>query len=164
MRADGLPPVLSPVAATAACLAYSLLYVGVIYLSPTTRPRPGLNRNSPLVIQARVRGAIVTTMVCTLATSVLVFFKTRSGWWDTLSSMGLAHIAPRTVTDILRTLLLTAVLFAGPLAERLVLRIVTGEDPDDDVVQSGRLDWIRWRNYVAVRHHQHCQHSPFQAG
>ena len=151
MHADGLPPVLSPAAAGAACLVYSLLYVGVIYLSPTTRPRPGLNRNYPPVIQARVRGAIVVTMVCTLATSALVFFKTRNGWWDTLSSMGLAHIAPRTVLDILRVLLLTAILFVGPLGERLVLRVVTGEDADDDVVLSGRLDWIRWRNYVAVR-------------
>lgn len=52
--------------------------------------------------------------------------------------------------DIFRSLLLTAILFAGPLFERGI-----AEGEWREWIQGGRVtaslrSWIGWRNYVAV--------------
>jgi prenyl protein peptidase len=140
-------PVFSPTVATSVCILYTLLYVGVIYLSPITRPRPGLNRNSSFVIRARVRAATIITMLCVLGTSGMLFFWTRKNWWNTLSFMGFAHITPQSALDIIRALLLTSVLFAGPFLERLLSGVIAGEGG----IVSGGVNWVGWRNYVIVR-------------
>jgi len=123
--------------------------VGVIYLSPITRPRPGLDRNSGFVIQARVRGVTVITMLCVGITSAVVHYsRSPSTWWSTLELMGIAHITLQTVWDILRALLLAAVLFQGPMVERICSGTVgTGEG-----WAHGRLSWVGWRNFVVVCH------------
>ncbi|KAF8539766.1 hypothetical protein BDD12DRAFT_917278 [Trichophaea hybrida] len=130
--------------ATSVCIFYTLLYVGVIYLSPITRPRPGLNRNSSFVIRARVRAATIVTMLCVLGTSGMLFFWTRKNWWNTLSFMGFAYITPQSALDIIRVLLLTSVLFAGPFLERLLSGVIAGEGG----IVSGGVNWVDWRNYV----------------
>ncbi|KAI5854817.1 hypothetical protein BZA05DRAFT_251012 [Tricharina praecox] len=138
---------LSPAAATAYSILYTLLYVGVIYLSPITRPRRGLDRSSTFVIQARVRGVTVVTMLCVAITSAVVHYsRSPSSWWSTLEFMAIAHITPRTAWDILKALLLTAVLFLGPMLEQ----ICTGSVGTGEGFANGRLTWIGWRNYVVA--------------
>jgi len=61
--------------------------------------------------------------------------------------MGFGHITPQSALDIARALLLTSVLFAGPILERLLSGAVAGEGG----IVSGGASWIGWRNYVIVR-------------
>jgi len=141
-------PLLSPITAAALSVLYSALYVGVIYLNSITRPRPGLERNSTFVIQARVRGVTMVTMLCVgITAAVMHYVRSPTTWWSTLGSMGITYIGPRTAWDILKSLLLTGVLFQGPMMER----ILTGDWKDEGWVY-GRFNWIGWRNYVVVCH------------
>jgi hypothetical protein len=62
--------------------------------------------------------------------------------------MGLSQITPSTLVDIGYTLLLTMVLFAGPLLEVAVVGVV---DDDEHVGLTQALSsWVAWRNYVFV--------------
>lgn len=69
------------------------------------------------------------------------------GWW------------PVDPVDILRSLLLTAILFIGPLFERGI-----AEGEWREWIRGGRVSetlrgWMGWRNYVAVCLLSHRPHS-----
>ena len=148
--AEQADPDLSPTFAVSICVVYALLYVGSIYVSPITRPRVGMNRNHHAVIRARIRAVVVATLVCVFATTVAIFFLTGRSWLETLSLMGIAHISPSTLLDILRSLLLTAVLFAAPLVELLLQYRGSIYELWKDSAQPALSTWLGWRNYVVV--------------
>jgi prenyl protein peptidase len=117
------------------------------YLSPTTRPSPSLSRDAPSVIRARIRAVTGSCIVSSIVVLWLIVEEGGStidagvrilGWW------------PVGVLEIIRSLLLTAILFTGPLFER---GIVEGEWRfwfRRSKLSESLGGWIGWRNYVAV--------------
>ena len=149
---------LTPFAADLFSVLYTLSYVGVLYLSPLTRPRAGLPRDAPLVIRSRIRAVTVVTIAALLFSCFLTILTTpRRTWHDVASLLGLS-VGLSSTLDIFRCFLLTAVLFTGPLLQRLWFedgwKALKGDnewrDLRDDV---GRIftTWVGWRNYIAVR-------------
>ncbi|KAJ5873546.1 uncharacterized protein N7473_013419 [Penicillium subrubescens] len=127
-------------------VALTLLYVLPFYLSPSTRPSPSLSRDAPSVIRARIRAVTGSCLVCSLVVLWLVVDKGGSSLSAALSLLGWW---PIDLGDILRSLLLTAILFVGPLYER---GIVEGEWRSwfSRAKWSESLGgWIGWRNYIA---------------
>jgi prenyl protein peptidase len=126
-------------------IAYTTLYVLPFYLSPTTRPSPNLSRDNPSVIRARIRLVTFSVTVCAIPT---VYIISARGHLD--SSSVLHHLGwyPVYPLDSLKSLLLTALLFAGPLFERGVIDSgwrdwVRGQDLHETL-----SSWIGWRNFV----------------
>lgn len=143
-------PEIPPLSASSAVLLlglYTLIYVLPFYLSSTTRPSPQLSRDAPSVIRARIRSVILSCTICSVATFVLLSSVEHG---DPFNSLNLMGYFPLGVEETAKILLLTAILFAGPLFEA-------------GIAEGGWRGWIRlqglnetisgwigWRNYVAV--------------
>lgn len=126
---------------------YTLLYVIPFYLSPKTRPSPTLSRDAPSVIRARISAVSLTcaaASLCTLAVLVL------TGGYGTPRALHALGYWPAGIPEAARALLLTALLFAGPLFEALVAeggwRAWVTLEPVKEVL----AEWTAWRNIVAV--------------
>lgn len=122
-----------------------MVYVAPFYLSSATRPSQTLSRDTPSVIRARIRAVTLSCIISVIAVVGLLVRNDATyseamhllGWWP----VGLA--------EVFRTLLLTAILFLGPLFERAV----EGEWKDGNTVRriyESLNSWMGWRNYVAV--------------
>ncbi|KAI4173476.1 MAG: hypothetical protein LQ348_006573 [Seirophora lacunosa] len=127
-------------------VAYTVLYVLPFYLSPTTRPSPTLSRDAPSVIRARIRFVTISVTISTTATFYILATHTNASPREMLRLLGWYPIG---VLELIKTLLLTALLFAGPLLEKAVI-----EDRWKDWIRGQPLNetlssWIGWRNYVA---------------
>lgn len=125
----------------------TLVYVVPFYVSSSTRPSPTLSRDASSVIRARIRAVTVACIVCSLAVVCLVMYKGNASLSEALRLLGWWPVGP---AEIVRSLLLTAILFAGPLFERGV-----AEGEWKDWVRGSRVaetlgGWIGYRNYVAV--------------
>ncbi|ROW17479.1 hypothetical protein VPNG_00651 [Cytospora leucostoma] len=125
---------------------YTLLYVIPFYLSPKTRPSPTLSRDAPSVIRARITSVTITCVVTSLATFYILVAWGGYGNADALHALG---YWPAGVPEALRALLLTALLFLGPLYESLVVeggwRGWVALEPVKEVLQ----EMTAWRNIVA---------------
>ncbi|RPB05777.1 Abi-domain-containing protein [Choiromyces venosus 120613-1] len=136
---------LTPFLANLFSVIYTSSYVGILYLSHLTRPQPGLARDTPFVIRARIRAVTVVTIIALVSSAVVTYFySSRKTYLDIAEFLGLYVKLPLTL-DILWCLLLTATLFLGPLVRRLWL---------EDGWREGNVGkmfttWIGWRNYVA---------------
>ncbi|KAI0013948.1 hypothetical protein F4779DRAFT_613231 [Xylariaceae sp. FL0662B] len=140
------PPPISTGTAIALLVIYTLIYVVPFYLSATTRPSRSLSRDAPPVIRARVASVSVTCVVCSAVTLVILTSGGHATARDALHSMG---YWPPGLRETASSLLLTALLFAGPLYESLV---VDGAWRDCLSLQPvARLfrEWTTWRNIVA---------------
>ncbi|KAJ5752304.1 CAAX amino terminal protease [Penicillium odoratum] len=127
-------------------VALTLLYVVPLYLSPATRPSPSLSRDAPSVIRARIR---VVSASCILTTLVVLWLAVNQGGSSLGAAVTLMGWWPISVADIARSLLLTAILFIGPLYER---GIVEGEWRfwfRYSKLSESLGGWIGWRNYIA---------------
>lgn len=117
-----------------------------LYLSPTTRPTPTLTRDAPSVIRARVRAVCAACLIVSLIVLWIIVQKGSSltealtllGWW------------PVSLGDVARCVLLTAVLFVGPLYERGIVEEEWRSWLQPGSLIEGLSGWIGWRNYVAV--------------
>ncbi|EPS26120.1 hypothetical protein POX_c04502 [Penicillium oxalicum] len=127
-------------------VAFTLLYVVPLYLSPTTRPSPSLSRDAPSVIRARIRAVTLSCVVCSLVVLWLIVEKGGSSPGAALSLMGWW---PINLGDILRSLLLTAVLFLGPLYERGIAEGEWRSWFSRTSWSQSLSGWIGWRNFVA---------------
>ncbi|KAI9882498.1 MAG: hypothetical protein M1823_005758 [Watsoniomyces obsoletus] len=137
---------LSGGSAAALSILYTIIYVLPFYLSSTTRPSPRLSRDAPAVIRARIRAVTLSCMFSTLATLTLLV--TRGGV-SIPQAVRILGYWPWSLVDIGKSLLLTAILFAGPLFEAGII-----EGRWQDWIQGrGVLEvlnsWGGWRNYVA---------------
>ncbi|CAG8094795.1 unnamed protein product [Penicillium olsonii] len=124
----------------------TLLYVVPFYLSPTTRPSPSLSRDAPSVIRARIRAV---TGSCVVSSIVVLWLIVQEGGSSIGAGVRLLGWWPVGVLEIFRSLLLTAILFIGPLFER---GIVEGEWRvwfRRSKLSESLGGWIGWRNYVA---------------
>ena len=129
-------------------ITYTLLYVLPFYLSPTTRPSPTLTRDAPSVIRARIRAV---TLACLACTGFTIYLITTQSKISLLEACRLLGFWPIGLPETAKSVLLTLILFAGPLFEK-------------GIVEGGWRDWIRgralvdtlsswvgYRNFVIVR-------------
>jgi len=91
-----------------------VLYIAPFYLSKTLRSTPLSNRNDPVVIKARARAVGLTCLACAAISILVLVNKGGSTPYQILRSFGLY---PVHIVDVLRCLLLVAILFVGPLFE-----------------------------------------------
>lgn len=133
---------LTTLQASGLMLAYSVIYVLPLYLSEATRPSPTRSRDDPAAIRARVRAVTLSTIACSVVTLITICCLSQQhpalflmGYW------------PIRLIESAKALLLTAVLFAGPLYENLFI------DGDWRHLGSGLRhlwqSWPTWRNIVA---------------
>ncbi|KAI1919014.1 CAAX prenyl protease [Ophidiomyces ophidiicola] len=140
------PPVISSHAAVALSVLCTLLYVVPLYLSPTSRPSPTLSRDAPSVIKYRVRAVMASCFICSATALLWIASTARATYLDALQLLGWW---PISYADILRSLLLTSLLFMGLLFER---GIAEGEWRNWVRLPywiESLGDWVGWRNYVA---------------
>ncbi|KAI2484990.1 CaaX prenyl proteinase Rce1 [Pyrenophora tritici-repentis] len=138
------PPALSSSAAALLSAAYVFIYVIPFYLSPATRPSPTLTRDAPSSIRARVRAVTLSTILCSILT-VLVLYQHETSASDMAHLLGLWPVSP---LDMIRTMLLVTILFAGPIFEHGVV-----DGAWRDWVRLAGLhetlsSWIGYRNFV----------------
>jgi prenyl protein peptidase len=125
-------------------MVYAVLYVLPLYASPATRPSPSLSRDSPQVIRGRIMAASCSTILCSLATYLIILYQAEDGG-KPLQAMG---YWPLGVIDAIKAVLLTMILFAGPLYETLIIYGCW-----EDLIALRPLtdlwnDLITWRNLV----------------
>ncbi|GAB7344100.1 hypothetical protein MBLNU457_2003t2 [Dothideomycetes sp. NU457] len=101
---------------TAAALTvfYTIFFVAPFYLSKSLRVNTRVNRNSPASIKARARSVFWVSVTCTVITAAVLAIYGRANLLEVLRLLGLF---PINLFDVIRSLLLTAILFAGPLFE-----------------------------------------------
>ncbi|KAL8710508.1 MAG: hypothetical protein Q9220_004941 [cf. Caloplaca sp. 1 TL-2023] len=148
---DEAPPPLS--IALVGCLSvsgeditYTILYVLPFYLSPTTRPSPALSRDAPSVIRARIRFVSVSVAISTLTTIYVLATYANASRLEILRLLGWF---PLGVTEIVKSVMLTALLFTGPLFENAVAQGRWKDWIHGQTLQQSLGSWIGWRNYVA---------------
>lgn len=127
---------------------YVLIYVIPFYLSDTTRPSPKLSRDAPTVIRARIRAVTFSCIVTCAATTYIAHKDARLNMYEILHLYGWW---PLYGPDLVRSLLLVAILFAGPLFESAII-----QGQWRSWIRGGSLfetlfSTIGFRNYVAVR-------------
>ncbi|KAI4236042.1 MAG: hypothetical protein L6R40_006288 [Gallowayella cf. fulva] len=140
-----LPP-LSATFAGALSVAYTVLYVLPFYLSPTTRPSPTLSRDAPSVIRARIRFVSISVALSTIATIYILADRANATRLDILRLLGWYPIG---ILEVAKSLLLTALLFAGPLFESASIEGRWKDWIQGQTLHQSLSSWIGWRNYVA---------------
>ncbi|KAI0382653.1 hypothetical protein F5Y04DRAFT_252045 [Hypomontagnella monticulosa] len=139
------PPPISTGTAIFLLVIYTLIYVVPFYLSPTTRPSPTLSRDAPSVIRARIASVSLTCVVCSVITFLILTSQGQATPAEALHALG---YWPVGLVETGKSLLLTAVLFTGPLYEHLVI-----DEQWRDLVAlrsfSALSEWTTWRNIVA---------------
>lgn len=126
-------------------IAYTLIYVIPLYFSAATRPSPTRSRDAPEAIRARILVVSLSTAVCSLVTLALLSSRLSSqkqplhlmGYW------------PPGLVDSTRAIWLTALLFAGPLYESLVIDGAARGWLTLKPLKELWVDWPTWRNMVA---------------
>ncbi|KAF1961066.1 CaaX prenyl protein-like proteinase Rce1 [Byssothecium circinans] len=140
----GAPPV-SPNTAALLSVLFTVIYVVPFYLSSATRPSPQLTRDAPSSIRARIRAV---TFSCVVSVILTVYILYQSGHVSPSEMLRLLGIWPVSLWDTARTMLLVAILFAGPLFE---YGIVDGEWRHwvkGSGLYESLCSWIGYRNYV----------------
>ncbi|KAI1282295.1 CaaX protease [Xylaria sp. FL0933] len=140
------PPPISTGTAAALLVIYTLIYVVPFYLSSTTRPSRTLSRDAPSVIRARITSVSLTCVVCSLITFVILTSQGHATHAEALHSMG---YWPLGLAETARSLLLTAILFSGPLYETLLVDGAWRQWLSLYPVTSLFSEMIRWRNIIA---------------
>jgi hypothetical protein len=129
-------------------VVYCLVYVIPLYFSTATRPSPTRSRDAPEAIRARILVVSLSTAVCSLVTLYLLSSHGAVAVREPLHFMG---YWPLGLVDAARALGLTALLFAGPLYESLVIDGAAHQWLRLEPLRDLWTDWPTWRNLVAVR-------------
>ncbi|KAI2630607.1 hypothetical protein GGR54DRAFT_161725 [Hypoxylon sp. NC1633] len=140
------PPPISTRAAAFLLVVYTCIYVVPFYINPKTRPSQTLSRDAPSVIRARITSVSLTCVVCSIITFVILTSQGRATTAEALHALG---YWPPGLVETGRCLLLTAVLFAGPLYERLVVNEEWRDWLDLRPLSEVLSEWTTWRNIVA---------------
>ncbi|KAI9793387.1 MAG: hypothetical protein M1816_000279 [Peltula sp. TS41687] len=134
-------------------ILYTLLYVVPFYLSSSTRPTVNLSRDAPSVIRARIRAVTFSCLITSLSTFLLLTRRGRGGYhdldFDYPKALHLLGYWPVSPLDVLKTLLLTAMLFTGPLFEKGLVEGQWRAWVRLQGIQQCLGGWIGWRNYIA---------------
>ena len=143
-------------------ILFTLIYVLPFYLFRATRPSPVLNRDAPAVISARIRTVSLTCLISTLSTIYLIHHQSTKPTNTTVGTLSstlhllgyypLLHPFTTVTTTLLNPLLLTFLLFLGPLFETLLLQRsyqhwFSSQSPNS-LITTLRSS-IGFRNYIA---------------
>ncbi|KAK4456370.1 CaaX protease, partial [Cladorrhinum samala] len=144
------PPPTPPLQASTAYLLvslYALLYFIPFYLSPLTRPSPTLSRDDPSAIRARIRSVTISTLLCLIATYLILTYFSRSPITPS-HAFHLLGFYPLSLYPALKSLFLTSLLFLGPLYSYFI--IDEGYQPwlSLEPLKDCWTTWQYWRNYV----------------
>ncbi|KAK4163517.1 hypothetical protein QBC43DRAFT_370748, partial [Cladorrhinum sp. PSN259] len=156
---DPIPPTatppLSPGKAYLLISLYALLYFIPFYLSPLTRPSPTLSRDAPSVIRARVRSVTISTLICLITSYFIISHHNSSSSSSSSSSFNPFHLLgfyPISLSSTFKPVLLTALLFLGPLYSYFVIDggyqawFLSPLQP----LRESFADWQSYRNYIIV--------------
>lgn len=117
------------------------------YLFRKTRPSLTLNRDAPSVIQARIRAVTTTVTISTITTLYLLHEKGQLSISSALHGLGLW---PISLSATWKPLLLTFILFLGPLFEDIFLRrSLTPPSEAWTCLVTSLSSSIGYRNYIA---------------
>lgn len=119
-----------------------------LYFSAATRPSPTRSRDAPEAIRARITSVSCSTALCSLVTLSLLSFHDALAVDRPLHLMG---YWPSGFREACGTLFLTALLFAGPLYESLIIDGAWRQWVHLEPLTELWTDWSQWRNMVAVR-------------
>ncbi|KAL9112679.1 MAG: hypothetical protein Q9227_002982 [Pyrenula ochraceoflavens] len=139
-------PVVSQQTAAFLSILFTLSYVLPFYLSAQTRPAPNLHRDAPSIIRARIR---TVTAACIASTLVTIYIIVNNGKATIFEALRLLGWWPIGASETVKCVLLTGILFSGPLFEAGVC-----EGRWRSWIAGKRLaetfgSWIGWRNFVA---------------
>jgi len=129
---------------------YTLVYVLPFYVSSTTRPSATLSRDAPSVIRGRIQSVTITCIICSVTTFVvLASVDDGSPLTTPIKALHKLGYFPIGLYESAKAVLLTAILFIGPLFEAGI-----AEGKWRDWVRLRGLavtvkGWIGYRNYVA---------------
>ena len=138
---------LSRAGAAALSIIFTALYVVPFYLSPTTRPSPTLSRDAPSVIRARIRFVTFSITASAMMTSYVLSTRAYESLPSILHTLG---TYPVNTIVIAKSVLLTALLFAGPLFERGIIESGWRSWIRGSVLNETLRSWIGWRDFVAA--------------
>ncbi|OAA54396.1 CaaX prenyl proteinase Rce1 [Cordyceps fumosorosea ARSEF 2679] len=133
---------LTTLQASALMLAYSVIYVLPLYASDATRPSPSRSRDDLAAIRARVRAVTLSTVACSVVTLITIYRLDQQH-----AALYLMGYWPVRLSESAKATLLTAILFAGPLYESLL--IDGGWRHLGSGLQHLWRSWPEWRNIVA---------------
>ncbi|KAI9810987.1 MAG: hypothetical protein M1827_005718 [Pycnora praestabilis] len=139
-------PAITSQAAAALSILYTIIYVLPFYLSSTTRPSPQLSRDAPSVIRARIRAV---TFSCIVSTAVTFYIVITQGKASSLEALRLLGWWPVSFMEIVKSVLLTASLFAGPLFEKGIARGGWRGWIRGTYIAECLGGWIGRRNFIA---------------
>ncbi|CAI6082079.1 unnamed protein product [Clonostachys chloroleuca] len=122
-------------------LAYCVVYVLPLHLSPATRATPGRSRDDPGAIRARIKAVSLSTAVCSIITLAVLTLSSpildAEGRSDHASAWHAMGYWPLGLRETARSVFLTALLFAAPLYERLL-------------IDGAWEDWLRLEPLISV--------------
>ena len=131
---------------------HTLLYVGVLYVSEASRPSPTKNKDFPSVIKSRAAGVCVALLLSMFGNRYIIEQARQAGqrtgireWDNILRGWGEWKLDAHST---LHAWGLTALLFLGPLVERLWIE-EGWRDLGSGVVDA-ITSLIGWRNYIIV--------------
>ncbi|KPM36896.1 hypothetical protein AK830_g9678 [Neonectria ditissima] len=140
---------IGPYQAYGLLIVYTLVYVAPLYFSAATRPAPTRSRDAPEAIRARILMASLSTAVCSLVTLALLSPQLSSRLQSQQQPLHLMGYWPVGLGEASRALWLTALLFAGPLFESLVVDGAARQWTTLQPLKELWVDWPTWRNMVA---------------
>ncbi|KAI0883475.1 uncharacterized protein GGS22DRAFT_31247 [Annulohypoxylon maeteangense] len=140
------PPPISTSTAIFLLVIYTIIYVVPFYLSSKTRPSSTLSRDAPSVIRARIASVSLTSVVCSAITFVILTSQDRATTAEAFHALGYWPIG---LAEAGKSLLLTAILFAGPLYEYLIVDEEWRDWLALRPLSALFTEWTTWRNIVA---------------
>ncbi|OHE91049.1 CAAX amino terminal protease [Colletotrichum orchidophilum] len=139
-------PFLQPLTACAMLVMYTAVYVLPLYISPASRPSSTLSRDDPIVIRTRIRSVLFSTASCSALTYLILARLPGDALpFGPLHAMGYWPIG---ILESGSCLLLTAILFAAPLYEILLMDGVWQDWRGLDPIIRIWTQLTTWRNIV----------------
>jgi prenyl protein peptidase len=123
------------------------VFVGILYVSPTTRPSPQLSRDAPSVIRGRIRAVTLSCIITTVSTFLII---TSRGHFRPIDAFHLLGWWPVGLTETAKSVALTIILFLGPLYEKGIVEEGWKSWIRGNGISETLGGWIGWRNLVAV--------------
>ena len=131
---------------------HTLLYVGVLYIREASRPSANKNKDFPSVIKSRTAGVCVALILSIFGNRYIIEQARLAGqrtglrtWDNILGGWGEWKL---DINQTAHAWGLTALLFLGPLVERLWIE--EGWRRFADRMAHAMTSLIGWRNYIIV--------------
>ena len=132
---------------------HTLLYVGVLYVREASRPAPGRSKDHPSVIKARFAAVAVACLLSVFGNRYVIKQARQAGqrtgitaWDDILGGWGEWKL---DLKQTLHALELTALLFLGPLVEKIW--ITGGWRYIGSEIRWALTSVFGWRIFIIVR-------------